>query len=487
MEEQIILSELIESLRCKDTEEEWFEFKVDYVDQQRIGEYISALSNSAALSHEEFGYLIYGVDDTTHEIVGTKFHPKRTKGKGNEDLEPWLTRLLDPRADCIIHEEEINGKRVVVFQIGAARERPVRFSGVAYIRVGSHNHKLSDYPEKERKLWSIIHTIPFEDGIALKGQTSDDILTKIDYPKFFDLMKIPLPDNRTGILKRFEEEKIIQKTKDHHYTITNLGAILFAKNLEEFPTISRKSLRIVVYDGDERLNAKKEHVVKSGYATSFESTIDWIHDQVPSNEVIKDALRVEQKMYPKIAIREVVANALIHQDFSITGTGPMVEIFQKRMEISNPGKPLISPDRFIDHPPRSRNEKLASVMRRMNICEERGSGIDRAIDCIEVFQLPAPEFLGDRDFMRVTLFGHQNIGEMGKADKIRACYQHCCLRWVCRDFMTNASLRKRLGIDDPNYPMASRIIKDTTDQGLIRLYDPENKSNRTRKYIPFWS
>jgi ATP-dependent DNA helicase RecG len=89
--------------------------------------------------------------------------------------------------------------------------------------------------------------------------------------------------------------------------------------------------------------------------------------------------------------------------------------------------------------------------------------------------------------MRVTLFGHQNISDMGRADKIRACYQHCCLRWVCRDYMTNATLRKRLGIDDQNYPMASRVIKDTTDQGLIRLYDPENKSNRTRKYIPFWS
>lgn len=406
------------------------------------------------MSHEEFGYLIFGVDNSTHEVVGTEFQPKRAKGKGNEDLEPWLNRLLDPRVDCTIDEDEINGVRIVVFRIGAARERPVRFSGVAHIRVGSNNHKLVNYPEKERKLWSIIHTIPFENDIALTGQTSEDVLKKIDYPRFFELMKIPLPDNRSGILSRLNEEKIVQKAKDQ-YSITNLGAILFAKNLDDFPMLTRKSLRIVMYDGEGRLNAKKEHVVKSGYATTFESTIDWICDQTPSNEVIKDALRVEQKMYPKIAIREVVANALIHQDFSITGTGPMVEVFQKRMEISNPGKPLISPDRFIDHPPRSRNELLASMMRRINICEERGSGIDRAINGIEIFQLPAPEFLDDNDFMRVTFFGHQNISEMGRADKIRACYQHCCLRWVCRDYMTNATLRKRLGIDDQNYPMAS--------------------------------
>lgn len=486
MTDHINIHELIDTLRRKITEEEWFEFKVNYAEPQKIGEYLSALSNSAALSHEEYGYLIYGLDDSHHEIVGTGFQPKRAKGKGNEDLEPWLTRLLDPRVDCTIEEAEINGARVVVFRVGAARERPVRFSGVAHIRIGSNNHKLADYPEKERKLWSIIHPVLFEEGIALTGQSSDDVLTKIDYPKFFELMKIPLPDNRAGILKRLEDEKIIQKTIEP-YSITNLGAILFAKNLEDFPTLTRKSLRIVMYDGDGRLNAKKEHIVKSGYATSFESTIDWIYDQVPSTEVIKDALRVEQKMYPKVAIREVVANALIHQDFSLAGAGPMVEVFSRRMEISNPGTPLISPDRFIDHPPRSRNEKMASMMRRVNICEERGSGIDRAIDGIEFFQLPAPEFLADQDFMRITLFGHQNLGEMGKADKIRACYQHCCLRWVCRDYMTNATLRKRLGIDDQNYPMASRIIKDTMDQGIIRLYDPDNKSNRTRKYIPFWS
>ena len=453
MEERINLRELIDFLRSKDTEAEWFEFKVNYAEPQKIGEYLSALSNSAALSHEEFGYLIFGVDNSTHEVVGTEFQPKKAKGKGNEDLEPWLNRLLDPRVDCAIDEDEINGARIVVFRIGAARERPVRFSGVAHIRVGSNNHKLVNYPEKERKLWSIIHTVPFENDIALTGQTSEDVLKKIDYPRFFELMKIPLPDNRAGILSRLNEEKIIQKAKDQ-YSVTNLGAILFAKNLDDFPTLTRKSLRIVMYDGDGRLNAKKEHVVKSGYATTFESTIDWICDQTPSNEVIKDSLRVEQKMYPKIAIREVVANALIHQDFSITGAGPMVEVFQKRMEISNPGKPLISPDRFIDHPPRSRNELLASMMRRINICEERGSGIDRAINGIEIFQLPAPEFLDDNDFMRVTLFGHQNISEMGRADKIRACYQHCCLRWVCRDYMTNATLRKRLGIDDQNYPMA---------------------------------
>ncbi|MCE5337738.1 MAG: hypothetical protein LLF90_03515 [Methanomicrobiaceae archaeon] len=149
--------------------------------------------------------------------------------------------------------------------------------------------------------------------------------------------------------------------------------------------------------------------------------------------------------------------------------------------------PLIDPERFIDHPPRSRNETLASMMRRMNICEERGNGVDRIIGCIEMYQLPAPDFQEDEDPMRVTLFAHQSYSETGREDRVRACYQHACLRYVCREFMTNAMLRGRLGIDDQNYPIASRIISDTMAAGLIRLQDPETRSNRSGRYVPYWA
>jgi predicted HTH transcriptional regulator len=194
-----------------------------------------------------------------------------------------------------------------------------------------------------------------------------------------------------------------------------------------------------------------------------------------------------RKIYPKVAIRELIANALIHQDFLIRGMGPMVEIFDSRLEVSNPGKPLIDTNRFIDHAPKSRNEILTSLMRRMNICEERGSGVDRVIDCVEVFQLPAPDFQEEEDFLRVTLFKYRKLNDMEKDDKIRACYQHCCLKWVCNERMTNSTLRKRLGIEEHNYTTASHIIKDTIDVGLIKDFDPENRSNRTKKYIPFWA
>src|SRR5690606_19277547 len=141
------------------------------------------------------------------------------------------------------------------------------------------------------------------------------------------------------------------------------------------------------------------------------------------------ALRKEVPMYPDLAIRELLANALIHQDFEITGAGPMVEIFTDRLEITNRGRPLMEVDRLLDAPPKSRNEALASLMRRFGVCEERGSGIDKVVQETEIFQLPAPEFVTSEDSMRATLFAHRKFNEMDKSDRIRACYMHASLRY----------------------------------------------------------
>ncbi|MBV7271654.1 hypothetical protein JMF89_03995 [Clostridiaceae bacterium UIB06] len=192
-------------------------------------------------------------------------------------------------------------------------------------------------------------------------------------------------------------------------------------------------------------------------------------------------------MYPNIAIRELAANALIHQDFMEVGSGPMIEIFCDRIEISNPGQPLISVLRLIDHSPQSRNEKLASLMRRMKICEERGSGIDKVVNSVEAYQLPAPDFIVQENAFRIILYAHKEFKDMEKKDKIRACYQHCCLKYVANELMTNKSLRERFNISEKNYSMVSRVITDTIEDELIKVYDPENKSNRMAKYIPIWA
>lgn len=285
-------------------------------------------------------------------------------------------------------------------------------------------------------------------------------------------------------MSKLEEEDIIVK-RQSCFDITNLGAILFANDLSSFELLSRKKVRVIFYKGNNRINAIKEQLIKGGYAVSFEGLVEYIGANIPMNEEIGKALRRNIPMYPPIAIREFVANALIHQDFSIGGSSPMIEIFSNRMEITNPGKPLIDVFRFIDHTPISRNEKLASLMRRMNICEERGSGIDRALVQCELAQLPAPDFQKEDLFTKVVMFSPMTLRQMDKEDKRRACYQHCCLQYLSGQKMTNESFRGRLNISNENYSMASRIISDTIKAGYIKL-DDASTSKKYARYVPFW-
>jgi predicted HTH transcriptional regulator len=273
--------------------------------------------------------------------------------------------------------------------------------------------------------------------------------------------------------------------KPEGYDIKKIGAILFAKNIEDFDDIARKAIRIIFYDGTNRIKTIKEKTGQKGYAVEFEELIGYLDDQLPSREVIDRALR-QRNAYPVIAVRELVANALIHQDFSITGSSPMVEIFSNRIEITNPGKPLIEPLRFVDHNPESRNELLARFMRRLNICEERGSGIDKVVFECEANQLPAPEIIVDDRYTRIILYNHRTFRQMSKQDKIRACYMHACLKYVSGEYMTNQSLRERFRVDEQNYAIVSRIIADTIKAGLIKDYDSGSRSRKFAKYVPTW-
>lgn len=312
------------------------------------------------------------------------------------------------------------------------------------------------------------------------------MLLRLDYPAYFDLLEIPLPDGRAAILEALKADQLIQHCQAGGWNITNLGAALFAKKLEDFPALKRKIMRVVHYKGKGRLETLREQVGSRGYAAGFEGLVSFIMTLIPTNEVIGQALRKTVPMFPELAVRELVANALIHQDFFVTGAGPMMEIFDDRIEITNPGEPLVDTQRFIDTPPKSRNETLASMMRRFRICEERGSGIDKVIAQVEMFQLPAPIFEVPEGFTRVILFAHRPLNEMDKTDRVRACYLHACLRYVQRDFMTNTTLRKRFGIEPKNSAMASRIIRDTLQSGLIRCHD-ESVGAKARKYLPWWA
>ena len=223
-----------------------------------------------------------------------------------------------------------------------------------------------------------------------------------------------------------------------------------------------------------------------GYAVGLAGLVSFISAQVPSNEVIEHALRREVKMFPEVPVRELLANALIHQDFEQPGGGVMVELYVGRLEISNPGLPAVPTDRFIDSY-RSRNERIADLMRRLGICEEKGSGIDRVIDAAEVFQLPAPDFRATEHRTSAILFRTKSFRDMDREERIRAAYQHCCLRYVTNQRMTNQSLRDRFKLPASKAEAASRIIRDALEAGRIKPEDPTSKSKKYARYVPFWA
>jgi predicted HTH transcriptional regulator len=157
----------------------------------------------------------------------------------------------------------------------------------------------------------------------------------------------------------------------------------------------------------------------------------------------------------------------------------MVEVFADRMEITNPGVPLVELDRFLDSPPRSRNEALAFFMARAGICEQRGSGVDKTVSQTELYQLPPPRWELHDGALRVVLSAHRAFKDMAKGERIRACYWHACLRYVAGEPMTNSTLRERFGIEPRNSAIVSRIIRDALAAGVIKPLEHA-------RYLPIW-
>lgn len=478
------LSMTLERLLAFDRESEWIEFKENNADPREIGEYISALANSAALEGQPRGYIVWGVQDQTFQLVGTAFDPHHTK-VGQEELQNHLQRTLEPKIHFSFHLFNSQGHRIVMLEVQAANSRPIRFHE-EFIRIGSYKKRLRDFPDHERRLWRLFDSEVFELAPARDRLRVEDVVSALDYPAYYDLSRRALPENRSLIIEDLQAEGFLTHTDDTGWAITNFGALLFAKDLEMFETLSRKAPRVILYKGVNRIQTVREQIGRRGYAAGFRGLVGFMTDLLPENELIKDAIRTSDALYPELALRELTANTLVHQDLRLHGTGPTIEIFSDRIEFTNPGRPLIVPDRFVDSPPQSRNERLARAMRRLGICEERGSGWDKVLFEVEYRQLPPPLIEVTDAHTRVVLFAPRSLRDMEKKDRIRAIYQHACLTYVSRQSMTNSTVRKRFGLPDSAAATASRLIKEGVEAGLIAAYDP-TVGPRALRYLPFWA
>ncbi len=479
------LDRLVNEFRKLPDETPWLEFKHNNYNPEMIGQDISALANGAALHEKSCAYMLWGIHDSTHEIVGTEYNLQTLK-KGNQELENWLRSLLSRNADFEFHTVIMNNKSVGVLIIYKAVNQTVTFQKTDYIRVGSYTKKLNEYPALQAQLWDRIRNSKFEERYAKQDLELEEALRLIDYPCYFDIKGVPQPSDINGVCHYMVEEEIIVRQDNGLYAITNMGAILFAKRLNDFSRISRKAIRVVQYEGNNRMNMLKEDIGGKGYVVGFEGLMKYIEALIPTQEIIVGALREKRTAYPILAIREAVANALIHQDFAITGTGPVVEIFENRMEITNSGTPLVDVRRIIDNPPKSRNEKLASLMRRLRMCEELGTGWDKIVISCELSQLPAPKIDLYEESTKVTLYSEMPFSNLSMEDKVRACYFHACIKQVQGEQLTNSSLRKRFGLGDSSSGSISRLIKETAKLNLIKPLDPTT-APRYMKYIPCWA
>lgn len=463
----------------------WLEFKHNNYNPEMIGQDISALANSATVEERDYAYMVWGIQNETHEFIGTEYDFLSLK-KGQEEIGNWLRHQLSKNADFWYESTYVDGKRVGVITIRRALKTPVLFEKEAYIRSGSYTKRLSEFPILQEKLWRNLSIGCFEDIAALSDLALDEAMRMLKFQEYFDSLGIPQPSTYEAASHYLLEDGIIQKQDNGRYLITNLGAMLFAKHLSDFKGLVRKSLRVVQYEGTSRLTILKENTFDEGYAICFENVIEYIKALLPSKEDISTGKRRTITDYPIPAIREAVSNALIHQQANLPGTSILVEIFDGRIEITNPGQPLVDIARIIDNPPKSRNEKLSSLMRRMDMCEELGSGWDRIVESCEAIQCRTPRIDVFEEHTRVVIFSKTVFSNMSVEDKLWSCYTHACVRFVEGKTMTNSSLRDRFGIPVSMASSISRLLKDAISNNLVKPLDP-SAAPKLMQYVPVWA
>lgn len=402
---------------------------------------------------------------------------------GRQGLEPPLA------LDHAVEDDE--SARLLFVHVPESAVKPVHLRGKslehAFIRSGGTTRAASRQEIGTMMLNS--RTPRWEDLHASVLLTDAELSARLNAEPILKMLERPAPTTPEELRIWMAGERFIAREPAGGGYVTNLGAIAAARKLADFPDLSRKAARVVVYEGLNKAKTKQEQEGVKGYEISFQGLLEFVTSLLPQSEVIEQALRRKRTVYPEIALREIVANALIHQDFSITGAGPLIEIFDDRIEISNPGGLLPSKrlDRLIGTQPESRNEQLARAFRRYKICEERGSGLLKAGLQVELYGLPPIEFSAGTNHFKVTLYAPRTFAQMSARERLEACYQHAVLKHYSDSALTNKSLRERLKMPEKQRSMVSVLIQEAIDQKRIKRADPENTSRKFAEYVPIWA
>lgn len=468
----MVTPEQVDRWRREPSEHSGLEFKEARNNYDRV----DLAAYCVAIANEGGGHLLLGIADRPpRRVVGSDAF------RDVNQITEWLFNKIRFRID--VREVDHPDGRVVVFEIPSRpRGTAWHLDGRYLMRAGEATVAMSE--DRLRAIFDEGKPDWLEER-ALESLNGQDIIDLLDTQTFFELMEQPYPGDRAGVLDRLERERLIDRSGDG-YAVRRLGGLLLAKDLTRFTDLDRKAPRVVVYEGTSKIGVRADRIGQRGYAAGFERLVSFVMSQLPQNEILENGLRKTAVPLPSDGIRELIANALIHQDLSIGGARPMIEVFSDRVEISSPGEPLVPVERFIDGY-QSRNERLADLMRRMGICEERSSGIDRVVRETERYQLPAPRFASAFRRTVATIYGPQPFEEMDRNARIGACYLHCALKHVTNERMTNGSLRERFGLPQRKGAVVSQIISATVNAGLIKVDDSVGGSRKYARYLPFWA
>lgn len=471
------------SLEPPRTEPNELDWKLTLTENKtRLSEHLCAFANYSGGGHLVFGIHSSGTPETIEEAAANSIVTQVTN-LGRAAIEP--PAQIDHAC------EEYDGNRLLFIRIPESPEKPVHIRGGSidktFIRSGGSTRAASRQDVAALLLNS--KTPTWEELNASLLLSDLELIAMLDLGPIFKMLDRPKPETQEALLEWLSAEKFINRIPTGGGYITNLGAIAAADAIEKFETLSRKAIRVIHYQGLNKTITVEEVSGRRGYAIGFQGLLTFIMRLLPKSEIIEAALRTSRPIYPEIALRELIANALIHQDFLISGTGPMIEIYDDRIEITNPGTLLPSKqtDKLIGTQGESRNEKLARAFRRYRICEERGSGLLKAaLDC-EVFGLPPIAFTNGTNFFKVTLFSPRTFAEMTERERLDACYQHAVLKYYSSSTMTNKSLRERLRMPEKHRSMVSVLIQKAVEQKRIKPADPDNASLRFTEYLPYWA
>lgn len=357
------MADILKELCAYPTEREWFEFKENWFEPEQLGQYISALSNSAAMEGRSDGYFVWGINDKTHEITGTKFDPDcDVKG---EPLKHFLARQLSPDVHFTFYEELVEDKRIVMLTIPAAKTVPVAFSNDRFIRIGSSKENLRKFPEKESFLFLVLRN-----GLPTIENTPS---------QYQDLTfeKLLIYYGAKGI--RLNEETFKKNlgfyTYDGKY---NILAQLLSDN-------SHLPLRFALFGGKTK-TATLVSVREFGYQCLLYTLDDVLRygdvlNVIQADERNRIVERKEVALFENEAFREAMINAFVHNKW-VEGNEPMISVFSDRIEILSRG-PIPAGqtvDGFFAGESVPVNQKLSEIFLQLHISEKTGRGVPKVVE-----------------------------------------------------------------------------------------------------------